>query len=188
MLGSAEVAEAVAGWLGSTRPMNVVVDPVLKASSGAALLDPGGIDVLRRRLIPMADVVTPNIDEAGELTGTAVSDVASMRAAAQRLHESGARAVVVTGGHLGHPVDLLSIWLGGELKQTELTGRRVNSSSTHGTGCAFATALACNLAMGFELADSVRASGRYVHEAIARAYTLGKGKGPINHLYGMREE
>jgi hydroxymethylpyrimidine/phosphomethylpyrimidine kinase len=189
MLGSAAVAEAVAAWLESARRPNVVLDPILKASSGPDLLDSRGVALLRDRLLRLADVITPNVDEAGVLANMAVSDLASMRAAAERLHEIGARAVVVTGGHLKQPVDLLSATRRGKLRQqTEFKVKRVNSRSTHGTGCAFATALACNLAKGFELEDSVKASGRYVREAIAHAVRLGRGNGPINLLYGMREE
>lgn len=189
MLGSAEVAEAVAAWLESIRPPNVVLDPVLKASSGAQLLEAPGVEVLKNRLLRLADVITPNLAEAAVLTGMEVKDLATMSAAAGRLHELGARAVVITGGHLKRPVDLLSVVRPGKkARQAEFAGKRVDSPSTHGTGCAFATALACNLARGFELKDSVRASGRYVHQAIAHAYPLGQGRGPINHLYAMREE
>jgi len=189
MLGSAEVAEAVAGWLESMRLPVVVLDPILKASAGADLLDSRGLEVLKHRLLRLAHVVTPNIAEAAILTGMEVKDVPSMRTAAERLHELGARAVVITGGHLKRPVDLLSVARPGKkVRQTEFAGKRMDSSCTHGTGCAFSTALACNLARGFELGDSVRASGRYVQEAIAHARPLGRGEGPINHLYAMREE
>ncbi len=106
-----------------------------------------------------------------------------MQKAATALHELGAPAVVITGGHLKEPLDLLSV--GG--KFTKCSGKKIQSKSTHGTGCAFATSLACNLARGFELKDSVQAAGQYVRRAIERAYRVGKGKGPIHHLYGMRE-
>ena len=86
-------------------------------------------------------------------------------------------------GHLKEPVDLLSVGR----KQIEFAGKKIKSNSTHGTGCAFATSLACNLARGIDLKDSVKAAGQYVRRAILRAYPIGKGKGPINHLYGMRE-
>jgi hydroxymethylpyrimidine/phosphomethylpyrimidine kinase len=188
MLGSAAVAEAVAAWLEGTRRPNVVLDPILRASSGAELLEGRGAEVLRNRLIRLTDVITPNIEEAGALTDVAVGDLESMRLAAERLHELGARAVVVTGGHLKQPVDLLSVRIRGKVRQKEFKVKQVNSRCTHGTGCAFATALTCNLARGFELEDSVRASGRYVREAIAHGYRLGRGQGPVNHLYGMREE
>jgi hydroxymethylpyrimidine/phosphomethylpyrimidine kinase len=200
MLGSGEVAEQVADFLDGLRnprlpkegrrgapsslgPL-VVLDPVLRASSGAELLDAKGVEVVRERLIRLADVITPNIDEAAALSGVTAKDLAGMKKAAARLHEMGCRVVVITGGHLKKPVDLLSV-AGGH--QTEFRGKKVESSATHGTGCAFAMALACNLARRFELKDSVKAAGQYVHAAIAHAYPLGKGKGPVNHLYGVRE-
>ncbi len=183
MLGSGEVAEAVAAFLERSAPPNVVLDPVLKASSGAELLDKQGTEVVKTRLLRLADVVTPNSEEAAALTGVKVQSLYGMKKAAAKLHEMGARAVVVTGGHLKEPVDLLSVGR----KQTEIAGKKIESNSTHGTGCAFATALACNLARGFDLKDSVQSAGQYVRRAIARAYPVGKGTGPINHLYGMRE-
>ncbi len=188
MLASAAVAEAVAAWLESARRTNVVLDPILRASSGAELLDKRGEEVLRERLIRLADVITPNMDEAGALAQMAVHDLAGMRRGAERLHELGARAVVVTGGHLKQPVDLLSLLVRGKVQQTEFKVKRVDSRCTHGTGCSFATALACNLARGFELEDSVKASGRYVRQAIAHGYRLGRGEGVLNQLYAMREE
>lgn len=183
MLGSGDVAEAVAEFLGKRRLRNVVLDPVLRASSGLDLLDERGVGVVRKRLLELVDVITPNLNEAAALSGAEVSDLAGMKRAAARLHEMGARAVVVTGGHLKSPVDVLSI--GG--KVTTFAGKGIDSQSTHGTGCAFATSLACNLARGFELKDSVSAAGQYVRRAIERAYRVGKGKGPLHHLYGMRE-
>jgi hydroxymethylpyrimidine/phosphomethylpyrimidine kinase len=183
MLASGEVAEAVVEFLSGAGLRNVVLDPVLRSSSGTDLLDERGIEVLRTRLIQLADVVTPNMEEAAALSGVKVESLFGMKKAAAKLHEMGARAVVITGGHLREPVDLLSVGR----KQIEFAGKRIKSNATHGTGCAFATALACNLARGIDLKDSVRAAGQYVRRAIARAYPVGRGKGPINHLYGMRE-
>ncbi len=183
MLGSAEVAGVVAEFLDSSRLPNIVLDPILRSSSGADLLESGGIQVLRERLLPVATVLTPNLAEAAVLTGLEVGDLADMKLAARRLHELGARQVVITGGHLAHPVDLLSVQLGKEVRQEEFPGQRLVSRSTHGTGCAFASALACNLALGHSLAEATRRSGEYVRQAIAHAYPLGKGIGPVNHLY-----
>jgi hydroxymethylpyrimidine/phosphomethylpyrimidine kinase len=183
MLGSAEVAEALADFLETRRLRNVVLDPVIRSSSGAELLGKEGVTILRDRLIRLVDVITPNIDEACELSGMPVSDLAGMQNAAAALHELGARAVVVTGGHLKDPVDLLSL----NGKFIKCKGKKIQSKSTHGTGCAFATALACNLARACDLRDSVDAAGQYVRRAIERAYRVGKGNGPIHHLYAMRE-
>ncbi len=183
MLGSAAVANAVADFLCDKPLSNVVLDPVLKASSGAALLDLAGINVLREHLLPLATVVTPNVDEAAALAGMAVTGTSEVRPAAARLHELGARAVVITGGHLPEPADLLSIKSATGIEQEEFSGERLDSPSTHGTGCAFATALACNLALGRGLRESVIAAKEFVHQAIAVAYPVGKGTGPIHHLF-----
>ena len=183
MLGSAEAAEAVADFLAATRPPVVVLDPIVRSSSGADLLDSRGVQVLRERLLPLATVTTPNLAEAAALTGLEVGDPAQMRMAARRFHELGALQVVITGGHLPHPVDLLSVQAENEVRQEEFPGRRLESRSTHGTGCAFASALACNLALGLKLAEATRLSGEYVRQAIVYAYPLGKGIGPLNHLY-----
>lgn len=178
MLGSGPVAKAVAAFLEHRKPRNVVLDPVMRSSSGAELLDSAGIDVLRNRLLPVADVITPNLDEAAALTGLEVSDLSGMRMAAERLQEMGARAVVVTGGHLLEPVDLLVY--GGMAR--EYPGRKIDSQSTHGTGCAFATALACRLALGSGLTEAVGLAKEYVQEGIASAVPVGRGTGPINHF------
>jgi hydroxymethylpyrimidine/phosphomethylpyrimidine kinase len=183
MLGSASVAAAVARFLKEHRLASVVLDPVLKSSSGAELLDAGGVEVLRDRLIPLATVMTPNIDEAAMLAGIKVEGIEDMRTAAARLHRIGAANVVITGGHLAQPVDLLSQDGGAHME--EFPGKRIESRATHGTGCAFATALACNLALGHPLAESVRRAGDYVRKAIAAAYPIGRGRGPIDHLHSL---
>lgn len=182
MLGSGDVVRAVAHFLEAIRLKNVVLDPVLKSSSGADLLDRAGVEILKTRLMPLADVVTPNIEEAAALTGVAVVGLNGMRAAADDLQQMGAKAVVVTGGHLREPVDLLCF---GEMDR-EYPGRKINSDSTHGTGCAFATALACRLALGTGLTEAVEAAKQYVVDAITYALPLGKGTGPVNHLFRFK--
>jgi hydroxymethylpyrimidine/phosphomethylpyrimidine kinase len=180
MLGSAEAARAVAAFLRRNEPACVVLDPILKSSSGTALISRDGAQVLKEKLLPLAEVITPNIDEAAALTGMKVLDVEGMQAAALELHKLGAKNVIITGGHLNPPVDLLSQRSQG-VKQFK--GERIAGSSTHGTGCAFATALACNLANGENLADATRAAKLYVTNAIKKALDIGKGVGPVNHLY-----
>lgn len=178
MLGSGTVARAVVAFLEQRRPKNVVLDPVMRSSSGAELLDAAGVEVLKNRLLPLADVITPNLDEAAALTGLTVEDLSGMRQAGERLQEMGARAVVVTGGHLREPVDLLCY---GALER-EYPGRRIETQSTHGTGCAFATAIACRLALGTGLTEAVGMAKQYVADAIASAVPIGRGKGPLNHF------
>ena len=184
MLGSAEVARAVAGFLGGAGLRNVVLDPVLKSSSGAELLSEDGKALLVKQLIPLADVITPNIHEAAALTGLSITSIEEMKAAACALHQLGARAVVVTGGHLVEPIDLLSVGPQASIQTELFAGRKLDSSSTHGTGCGFSTSIACHLAQGRSLPEAVQLAKAYVSEAIAHAYPVGRGIGPINHFAG----
>src|SRR5512146_332375 len=157
MLASGEVACAVADFLRIAKLPNIVFDPIVRASSGAALLDENGRQVARNDLLALADVVTPNLIEAALLTGIPVRDPGQMRAAAAGLHRFGAKAVVVTGGHLSGN-ETLEVLSDGSGAITEIRGERIASSSTHGTGCAFAMALACNLALGMKLRGAVAAA------------------------------
>lgn len=189
MLGSAKAVRAVAEFLAGRKIPSTVLDPILKSSSGAALIDAAGAKLLRERLLPLATVVTPNVDEAAALTGLAVADVGHMRAAAKKLHEMGAQNVVVTGGHLEKAIDLLSFRNShGELETELFKAERRRSNSTHGTGCAFSTAMACHLAVGRGLPEAVLLAKAYVTAAIANAQPLGHGTGPVHHLYRMSEQ
>ena len=192
MLGSTEVVEAVADFLKSSNVRNIVLDPIFKSSSGAALLEEKGIGRLRDLLLPLATVITPNVDEAKTLSGLPVGTVAQMKQAAAKLHELGARRVVVTGGDINgssveKAIDLLSIRENGHTEQTQFTSDRLRTNSTHGTGCAFASALAANLALGKALPDAVVLAKAYVKKAMSSARPLGKGNGPLNHLYRLDE-
>jgi hydroxymethylpyrimidine/phosphomethylpyrimidine kinase len=192
MLGTVKVAKAVAEFLarrsGKSKLPNVVLDPILKSSSGADLLDAAGTRVLIEKLIPLADVITPNVDEAGGLTGLKVTDLEGMRAAAAKLHEMGSAAVVVTGGHLDKAIDLLSYRTKSGVEQEVFKAERQRSTSTHGTGCAFATAMACHLALGRGLAEAALLAKTFVTAAIAAGHPLGRGAGPVHHLYRMHEQ
>lgn len=188
MLGNGQVVEVVANFLDQAPLPHVVLDPVLKSSSGVDLLDPAGTRLLIERLIPLADLVTPNLDEASALTGMAVTNLDQMRDAAARLHALGAANVVVTGGHLEKAIDLLSFTTPRGTEQETFKADRQRSNSTHGTGCAFSTALACHLAHGRGLPEAVLLSKAYVSAAIANAHPLGKGTGPLHHLYRMGQQ
>ena len=190
MLGSGEVAEAVAGFLETTKLPNVVLDPIIRSSSGAELLDAKGFEVLRDRLIPISELVTPNMAEAAALTAMEVGNLDDMAEAGRKLVALGAKNVVVTGGHLsgGRAVDLL-LWRpepGGELLEEELSAEHIESDSTHGTGCAFATSVACHLARGFRLPDAVAGAKNFVLAAIENAEQLGHGKGPMELLWPLK--
>jgi hydroxymethylpyrimidine/phosphomethylpyrimidine kinase len=200
MLGSGKVVKAVADFLSSPAPAdrgrrsnkarlsNVVLDPIIRSSSGVELLDGPGIKLLIERLIPLADVVTPNIDEAAAITGFKVKDLEDMKVASAKLHELGAPAVVITGGHLEKATDLLSFTTKRGVEQETFKAERQRSNSTHGTGCAFATAMACHLALDRGLAEAALLAKTYVTAAITNGHPLGRGTGPVNHLYRMNQQ
>ena len=194
MLGSGKVARAVADFLSSANSSrakllpNVVLDPILKSSSGADLLDSAGTKVLIERLIPVADVVTPNAEEASALTGIKIKDVDDMKAAAAKLHDMGTVAVVVTGGDLEKAIDLLSFKTKNGVEHEVFKAERQRSKFTHGTGCAFATAMACHLALDRGLAEATLLAKTYVTAAISYGQPLGKGTGPVHHLYRMNQQ
>jgi hydroxymethylpyrimidine/phosphomethylpyrimidine kinase len=191
MLGSGRVVRAVANFLakrkGKDKLPNVVLDPVLKSSSGMPLLDAQGIRLLIEDLLPQADVLTPNIDEAAILTDLTVSDLDEMRLAARKLHEMGSAAAVITGGHLDKAIDLLSFTSKRGIEQEVFKAERQRSNSTHGTGCAFATAIACHLAQDRGLPEATLLAKTYVTAAIAAGHPLGRGTGPVHHLYRMNQ-
>ncbi|HEV2715782.1 MAG TPA: bifunctional hydroxymethylpyrimidine kinase/phosphomethylpyrimidine kinase, partial [Terriglobales bacterium] len=203
MLGSSKVVKAVADFLYASQPPagtrrarlagrarlpNIVLDPILRSSSGAELLDAGGTLMLIERLVPLADVVTPNVDEAAVISGMQVRDLDEMKAASAKLHEMGASAVVITGGHLEKAIDLLSFRTSRGIEQEVFKAERQRSNSTHGTGCAFATAMACHLALDRGLAEAALLAKTYVTAAISNGQALGRGTGPVHHLYRMSQQ
>jgi len=188
MLGSGKVARAVGEFLSQKRLPNIVLDPILQSSSGASLLDTAGRKLLSGQLLPLATVVTPNVDEAAALSGMPVSNLEQMRAAAVRLHEMGAESVVITGGHLDKAIDVLSFQTKRGVEQEVFKSERQRSNSTHGTGCAFATAMACHLALDRGLPEAVLLAKAYVSAAIAKGHPLGRGIGPVHHLYRMQQQ
>jgi hydroxymethylpyrimidine/phosphomethylpyrimidine kinase len=195
MLGTGNVVKAVVEFLSQpgkagspSKFPNVVLDPILRSSSGAELLDAAGIRLLIDKLLPLADVITPNVDEAAILTGLKVTDLEEMRAAAAKLHQMGSAAVVITGGHLEKAIDLLSFTTKSGVQQEVFKAERQRSNSTHGTGCAFATAMACHLALDRGLAEATLLAKTYVTAAIAAGHPLGRGTGPVHHLYRMHQQ
>ena len=232
MLGSGKVALTVADFLAEARLPHIVLDPILKSSSGADLVDASAVEVMIERLFPLAELVTPNLDEAVALVGRRDSDrtlidetkidktqidktttnamaatrttlapkpasgaapsaddaIDAMRQAAHGLHSLGAANVVVTGGHLEKAIDLLSFTTARGVEQEVFKAQRQRSTSTHGTGCAFSTALACHLAQDRGLPEAVLLSKAYVFSAIANAQPLGHGNGPLHHLYRMDQQ
>ncbi len=188
MLGSGKVVRVVSDFLGKAELPNVVLDPIVKSSSGADLIDASGARLLIERLLPLATVITPNVDEAAAMTGLPVTNLEQMRVAATNLHALGAASVVITGGHLEKAIELLSFTGRRGVEQEVFKSDRQTSNSTHGTGCAFATAMACHLARGRGLPEAVLLAKAYVSAAIANAHPLGRGTGPIHHLYRMYQQ
>jgi len=176
MLGSAEAARAVLAFLRRNKFAHVVLDPVIRSSSGAELLPGDGIQILKEKILGLTSVITPNIAEAAELTRLPVTTPDQMIPAAKSLHAIGARNVIITGGHLDPPSDLVS--LDGR-EPTLLEGTLIASKSTHGTGCAFSTSLACHLALGKPLLEAARSAKSFVESSIKSAPGIGKGNGPL---------
>ena len=183
MMGSGEIATVIADFLRQTSLANLVLDPVLVSTSGTRLIDDAGIRVLREKLIPLASAITPNVNEAGALTGLAISSPDEMKQAAERLHEMGAKGVVITGGEFEKAIDILSLKSG---DFQSFKSDHLDSSFTHGTGCAFSTAIASNLAQGRPLPEAVLLAKAYVTAAIANGYPIGKGTNAVNHMYRMK--
>jgi len=184
MLGNRGNAVVVAEFLDAHKFAHVVHDPVMKSSSGAELLDAAGIKYVATELLKRASVITPNVPEAEVLTGLTIKDVADMEAAARKIVEMGARAVIVKGGHMERANDVL--FDGAEIFQ--LAGDRVKEETPHGTGCTFASAFAAQLAAGRALFEAATLAKAYVTKAIEKGYPVGKGRVPLDHFYRQRIE
>jgi hydroxymethylpyrimidine/phosphomethylpyrimidine kinase len=190
MLSTAENVAMVADFLEMLREENrrvpVVLDPVLRSSSGRELLAVEGVTVMRRRLLPLVDWVTPNLEELGVLSGQVVGRWEEMLDAARVLQVLGAELnVVATGGHLDPPDDLVLI---GEEEAVWLSGERIASQSTHGTGCAYSSALLSRIVLGDGAKDAAVMAKRYVTEAIRTATPIGHGVGPMNLLWPLQDD
>jgi hydroxymethylpyrimidine/phosphomethylpyrimidine kinase len=179
MLVDAATIGTIADVLEAHRGIPLVLDPVMVAKGGAALLDPEAVTILRRRLFPLAALITPNLPEGEALTGLEIPDEAAMRRAASALLTLGAPAVLLKGGHLpgATVVDLLATEDGIEAFRS----RRISTRHTHGTGCTLASAITTSLAQGMALRDAIRRARAYVHAAIAAAPGYGQGHGPLDH-------
>jgi hydroxymethylpyrimidine kinase/phosphomethylpyrimidine kinase len=184
MLGNRGNAAVVAEFLDAHKFAHIVHDPVMKSSSGAELLDSAGIKYLIAELLKRSTVITPNVPEAEVLTGMSIKDVPGMEAAARKLVEMGAHAVIVKGGHMERAVDVL---YDGE-KLTQLGGDKVKADNNHGTGCTFASAIAAQLAAGRPLTEAAMLAKAYVTKAIEKGYAIGKGRIPLDHFYRQRIE
>jgi hydroxymethylpyrimidine/phosphomethylpyrimidine kinase len=185
MLANRANASTVAEFLDARKFAHVVLDPVMRPTAGnAELLDAAGLKFVRDELLKRVSVITPNMPEAGFLTGIEVTDIASMKDAALKLADMGARAVIVTGGHMEKPTDVLC-----EAGTIEtFGGDHVRSNNTHGSGCTFSSAIAAQLAAGQQLPQAVILAKAYVTKAIEKAFQVGKGPGPLNQLFRFHQD
>ncbi|MBP7776661.1 MAG: bifunctional hydroxymethylpyrimidine kinase/phosphomethylpyrimidine kinase [Acidobacteria bacterium] len=184
MLATAAIVEAVATAILHHQLPNVVVDPVMVAKSGDHLLATDAVAAVRRALLPLAGVVTPNVPEAEVLSGTSIRSLDDAVAAGKAIHAMGARAVIVKGGHLDRD-DIVDVLVAGE-RVVEIVGPRISGVNTHGTGCTFAAAIAARLALGDEVEAAARAAQAYVGAAMRTGVPLGAGHRPLDHLWARR--
>ena len=185
MVSDKELICMIAAKLKQYEAKNVVVDPVMVATSGARLISEDAIETLKAELFPLAKILTPNIPETEELTGMKITSAADMEAAAKKISETYHCAVLCKGGHkLNDANDLL--WSEG--KGRWFSGKRIDNPNTHGTGCTLSSAIASNLAKGFDLETSVERAKDYISGALAAMLDLGKGSGPMDHGFAIDNE
>ena len=185
MVSSAELIIAIAEKLAEYQAENIVVDPVMVATSGAKLISDDAIDTLKERLLPMADILTPNIPESEVLSGMEIRTEEDMIKAAEKISENYHCAVLLKGGHqLNDANDLL--YRKGSYRW--FYGKRIDNPNTHGTGCTLSSAIASNLAKGFDMDTSVERAKAYISGALGAMLDLGKGSGPMNHAFDITGE
>ena len=185
MVSSSGLIETIAERLARCKAENIVVDPVMVSTSGSALLETEAVSTLKKELLPLALVITPNVPEAEVLSGMTIGSERDMETAARALYESYGCAALVKGGHsVSDANDLLY----GPEGPVWFRGRRIDNPNTHGTGCTLSSAIAANLAKGFSLTDSVRRAKEYISGALAAMLDLGKGRGPMDHAFCLTGE
>ena len=182
MVSSAELIEVIAERLIAHKAKNIVVDPVMVATSGSALMKTDAVSMLMSKLFPLAAVITPNIPETEVLSGMKVRTKEDMQKAAKMIGDSCGCAVLVKGGHCVNDANDL-LYADGKWRWFE--GKRIDNPNTHGTGCTLSSAIASNLAKGFSLEESVQRAKDYISGALAAMLDFGKGSGPINHLFEL---
>jgi len=183
MISNQSTAQVIREILEANPDLPAVLDPIVRSSNDFSLLNAAGLDFIRRRLLSRVTLITPNLAEAAALAEIPVDSLDTMKAAAHRLVELGAHAVVVTGGHLDKAID---VFFDGTTMEA-FAGDRIKPDNTHGTGCTFSSAVAANLALGRQLRDAVVLAKAYVVEAIRQAFPTGPGRIPLNHLYRMTQ-
>ena len=185
MLSSTPIIQNVADRLEAWGIPHLVVDPVMVSKGGVALLQPDAVDALKKDLLPLASVVTPNIPEAETLAGRQIASPAHAQEAAKAIAAMGPRTVIIKGGHLpGSPIDL--VYHDGIF--TPFEGTRVDTSNTHGTGCTFSAAITAFLAQGFPTLEAVRLAKSYIQNALEQSVSIGEGHSPVNHFAPLPDE
>lgn len=183
MVSSGELIKVIAEKLKTYKAKNIVADPVMVATSGSRLMQTEAVSVLAKELLPIADVVTPNILEAEVLSGMSIHGEEDMLAAAKKIGDTYGCAVLLKGGHsINDANDLLYSEGGYEW----FRGKRIENSNTHGTGCTLSSAIAANLAKGFSLSESVKRAKEYISGALSYGLDLGSGSGPMNHAFDLQ--
>ncbi len=184
MVSSGELIHVIADRLRYYQAKNIVVDPVMMATSGSSLMKTDSVQALVDELFPLAALVTPNIPEAQTLTGMIIRDKEDMLTAACKIHTDYGCAVLLKGGHSVYDANDL---LFAEGKATWFRGKRINNPNTHGTGCTLSSAIAANLAKGYSLEESVQLAKDYISGALSAMLDLGQGSGPMNHAFVLRK-
>ena len=182
MVSSAPLIRTIAERLRFYEAKHIVVDPVMVATSGSRLLRDDAMQALTEQLLPLAEVVTPNIPEAEILSGLPITDAAGMEAAARKISEQYGCSVLCKGGHKVNDADDL-LWRNGSWKW--FRGERIHNPNTHGTGCTLSSAIASNLAKGYDLDSSVERAKEYISGCLSAMLDLGKGSGPMNHMHKL---
>lgn len=182
MLSSASIIETIADRLEAWGVERLVVDPVMVAKSGDHLLQPAAVETLKRRLLPLALVVTPNLPEAIVLSGRGIADDHGVREAARAIAALGPRYVVIKGGHRSGPA-IDTLFDGTDF--VDFSSERVATVNTHGTGCTFSAAITAYLAHGHDVPEAISAAKRYLTDALRSSYAIGEGHSPVNHFHGV---
>ena len=183
MVSSSALIEVIAQRLKFYQAKNIVVDPVMVATSGARLINDSAISTLKEKLLPIANIITPNIPETEVLSGMKISDKNDMEKAAVSIGEKFKCAVLVKGGHSINDADDI-LYSNGKI--TYFKGKRIDNPNTHGTGCTLSSAIAANLAKGYSLEQSVERAKEYISGALAAMLDLGRGSGPMNHAFDLK--
>lgn len=183
MISSPELVKVIAERLQNYKAANIVVDPVMTATSGSSLAKDSAVELLKERILPLAAVVTPNIPEAQLLSGIKIQSCADMEEAAKAIGDRSGCAVLCKGGHSVEDANDLLYDRG---EYTWFVGKRISNTNTHGTGCTLSSAIASNLAKGHDLKASIERAKAYISEALASMLNLGNGSGPLNHMFDTK--